>query len=78
MKKTVLKTSYYRQPTAIWMRVLGDFLNYASAAGAVMGAVNEDKTLTIVLIICGAAGKAITNGFKTVEDNEQDGSEQAN
>jgi hypothetical protein len=75
MKKTVFKKSYYNEPTARWMRILGDFLNYASAAGAVAGAINEDKTLTIVLIICGAAGKAITNGFKTVE---YDGSQQSN
>jgi hypothetical protein len=71
MKKTVLKTSYYRQPTAIWMRVLGDFLNYASAAGAVAGAINEDKTLTIVLIICGAAGKAITNAFTVAPPTDE-------
>ena len=51
MKKTVLKTSYYRQPTAIWMRVLGDFLNYASAAGAVAGSTG------LAAVAGGAAGE---------------------
>lgn len=65
MAKTVLKTSYYGQPTSKWLRILGDFLNYLSASSAVYAVIQEDKFLSILFIIIGSLGKAITNAFTT-------------
>lgn len=68
MNKTVLKTSYYGQPTAKWLRILGDFLNYASASAAVYTVIEEDKLLSIVFILLGSLGKAITNAFTSTQE----------
>lgn len=66
--KTQLKKNYYKESTPAWLRIIGDFLNYVGAAGAVTAVVNDDKYLAILLIVCGAAGKAITNAFTSVTD----------
>lgn len=63
--KTKLKKSYYHEPTAVWLRIVGDALNYIGAAGGVLGVVEGDKALAITFIIAGAIGKAITNAFTT-------------
>ncbi len=67
MSKTVLKTSYYGQPTSKWLRILGDFLNYVSASAAVYTVIQDDKLLSIVFILIGSLGKAITNAFTSAE-----------
>lgn len=67
MSKVVLKQSYYGQPTSKWLRILGDFLNYVSASAAVYSVVENNATLTVVFIVIGSLGKAITNAFTTVE-----------
>jgi len=58
-----LKQSYYGQPTAKWLKMFGDFLNYASASVAVVGVIQNDKILSVVFILVGSLGKAITNMF---------------
>jgi len=68
MSKVVLKSSYYGQPTSKWLRIVGDFLNYVSASAAVYSVVQDDKLLTVVFIIVGSLGKAITNAFTTTPE----------
>lgn len=68
MEKIKLKTSYYGQPTHKWLRMLGDFCNYASASVAVVSVIQDDKLLSVVFILVGALGKAISNMF-TYEGN---------
>lgn len=67
MKKLVLKSSYYKESTPPVLRVVGDFLNYVSASAAVYAVVQDDKWLTVVFIVVGAAGKALTNAFTQKE-----------
>lgn len=67
MSKLKLKTSYYTEPTAPILRMVGDFLNYVSASAAVFTVVADDKWLAVAFIIVGAAGKAITNAFTVTE-----------
>jgi len=74
MKKTILKKSYYGQSTSLYLKMVGDFLNYASAAGAVSvisnGVTEESKWWAIGFVMAGALGKAITNAFTTVNVEE--------
>lgn len=69
MDKIKLKTSYYGQPTHKWLRVFGDFCNYASASVAVVGVIQEDKLLSIAFILVGSLGKAISNLFTYEQGN---------
>jgi hypothetical protein len=69
-KKLVRKKSYYGESTAKWMRILGDFLNYAGSAAAISSVVQNYHVAAITFIILGAAGKAITNGW-TEQNDEQ-------
>lgn len=68
MSKTILKKSYYGEPTAKWLRILGDFLNYVSASAAVYTVIQDDKLLSIVFILLGSLGKAITNAFTSTQE----------
>ena len=70
MKKTILKKNYYRQPTAMWLRMLGDFFNYAGAVGGVTAVVQEDKWIAIAFILVGSLGKAVTNAFTSINVEE--------
>jgi len=58
-----VKKSYYKENTPVWLKILGDFLNYVGAAGAITAVVQDDKYLAVLLILAGALGKAITNAF---------------
>lgn len=71
MSKLKIKSKYYGQATAPVLRIVGDFLNYLSASAALYSVINNDQTLTILFIVIGAAGKAITGAF-TTEDSGQD------
>ena len=70
-KKLVKKKSYYGESTAKWMRILGDFLNYAGSAAAISEVVSNNHTSAIVFIILGAAGKAITNGYTEINVEDE-------
>lgn len=70
MANIKLKKSYYNEPTAIWMRVVGDFFNYVGAGASVSAIVQNEQTLAIAFIVVGALGKAITNAFTQVQNTE--------
>lgn len=72
MGKLQLKKSYYNEPTAIWMRVVGDFFNYVGAGASVSAIVQNEKNLAIAFIIVGALGKAITNAFTQVQNTQSE------
>ena len=78
MANIKLKKSYYNEPTAIWMRVVGDFFNYVGAGASVSAIVQNEKNLAIVFIIVGALGKAITNAFTQVQNSENSDAEVQN
>jgi hypothetical protein len=63
MGKLKLKKGYYAEPTAKWLKIIGDFLNFVSAGVSVTAIIDNQPNLAIVFIIVGALGKAITNSF---------------
>jgi hypothetical protein len=65
-----IKKSYYKESTPVWLKILGDFLNYAGAASAIISVVENDKYLAVLFILMGALGKAITNAFTSEEPTQ--------
>jgi len=76
MAKIQLKKSYYTEPTAVWMRILGDFFNYIGAGASVSAIVQGEKNYAIVFIVVGALGKAISNAFTQGQQVESPTNEQ--
>lgn len=67
MAKYKLKNGYYSEPTALWFKIIGDFLNLIGAGASVSAILQEEKTLAIIFIVVGALGKAITNAVTEVQ-----------
>jgi hypothetical protein len=71
MGKLKLKKGYYAEPTAMYLKIIGDFLNLVSAGVSVNAIIDNQPNLAIIFIIVGALGKAITNAFTELNnDNE--------
>ena len=71
MAKYKLKKGYYTEPTAIWFKIIGDFLNLVGAGASVSAIIQNEQTLAIIFILIGALGKAITNGITEIQNAEQ-------
>jgi hypothetical protein len=71
MGKFKLKKGYYSEPTAIWFKIIGDFLNLVGAGASVSAIIQNEKNLAILFIIVGALGKSITNAFTEMQTTDE-------
>jgi hypothetical protein len=71
MGKLKLKKGYYAEPTAMWLKIIGDFLNLVSAGVSVTAIIDNQPNLAIIFIIVGALGKAITNAFTEMQSTNE-------
>jgi hypothetical protein len=71
MGKFKLKKGYYSEPTAIWFKIIGDFLNLVGAGASVSAIIQNETNLAILFIVVGALGKSITNAFTEIQTNEK-------
>jgi hypothetical protein len=71
MAKYKLKKGYYSEPTALWCKIIGDFLNLVGAGASVSAIIQNEQNLAILFIIIGALGKSITNAFTEMSADEE-------